>query len=434
MSNPRTSGRRAERERGGSPPIAAAASPDEPLLPAELVAQLPAIVYVAAIGMRRPWSYVSPGIEAILGFSVAEWLADPAIWSRHVHAEDRARVLARKQRLGRPGEPDEYRMLHRDGRVVWVRDDAVLVDGASGQAWHGVICDVTARKLAEMELERRAVQRHSTESELRRALDRDELELIYQPIVSLARGTLAAVEALLRWRHPQRGLVGPDEFVSVAEECGLIEPIGRWVLERACAQAARWHREHRERAPLGVCVNVSLQQLHRRELEAAVGNALAANALDPASLRIELAESVLLDHPGCAQEALRRLAQHGVRLVLDDFGAGRSSLRELANLPIDGLKIDRFLVAALDRDEHARTVTTAAVRLAQALRLEVTAKGVENDRQAQALRALGCDLAQGFGFHRPLAAAGISKLLDGERDSGAGGYHRKMARERSARR
>lgn len=719
------------------------------ILPDELVAKLPAIVYVAEVGVEGRWSYVSDGIEAILGFSAQEWLADPTIWARQVHPDDRERVFAREQRQAEPTVPEEYRLLDSDGKVVWVRDEAALVNGPEGTAWHGVISNITARKLAEIELERRAAQqaavarlgrealggaevtklmhdalqeatailglemgavleqgegaqpptvragrglpksslfeplcevrhdagrmlasprmvfrqrggrllaaRHrrpasehepcanvtaqiegrdgpwgvlwvggpeqrsfdsadvdfvqalanvladalqqrsaeddiryqalhdpltglpnrvllldrlahalagpdpelavllldidnfklvndtlghgagdellvavaprllsalrpddmiarlggdefvvllervgderaaarvaerivaaferpfelsagehlakvsigvalsagasreptaligeadaamyqakasgrarfevfdgamreraqrriSIESDLRRALERDELELIYQPIVSLEHGTLAAVEALLRWRHPTRGLVGPGEFVAIAEESGLIESIGRWVLARACAQAAAWHSEQRRREPLAIAVNVSLQQCRQRELESSVRDALAASALHPSNLRLELPESFLSEQDDGPPATITRLAEHGVRLVIDDFGTGCTSLARLAGLPIGGLKIDRRLVDALGGGGQLSAVATAIVRMAHALHLEVTAEGVESDAQVSALRALRCELAQGFRFHRPLAAAAISKLLEGESD------------------
>jgi diguanylate cyclase (GGDEF)-like protein/PAS domain S-box-containing protein len=720
------------------------------LVARNLVAQLPAIVYVADVGVEGHWRYVSSGIEAILGFSPQEWLADPAIWARQVHPDDRARVFEREDDLAEPAVPDEYRMLHRDGTVVWVRDEAALVpDREGGASWHGVISDITNRKLAEVALERRAeqqaavarlgkhalegaevakvmhdaleeatrilglemgavleqglgdeppavragrglpksslfeplcevtqdtsgalpapkmifkhrggnlaasqrrrpathsqplanvtaqiegrdgpwgvlwvgsvnerrfdsadvdfvqalanvladaiqqrsaeddiryqalhdpltglpnrvllldrlahalarpdarvavvlldidnfklvndslghsagdellveiaprlqsalrpgdtiarlggdefvvlleeigdgraaariakrivaafehpfnlsagehfakvslgiaisdgpdshptglisdadaamyqakdrgrarfevfdgamrarvVERLSIENDLRRALERDELELIYQPIVSLEHGTLVSVEALLRWRHPTRGLVGPVEFIAIAEESGLIEPIGCWVLETACAQARRWHSEHRGRAPLGISINLSVQQFRQRDLEATVLGVLAETAIAPSSLCLELTESVLLQEADGVKDTMMRLTQHGVRFVLDDFGTGYSSLAHLAGLPIDGLKIDRSFVDALGHDGRSTAITTAIVRMAHALSVEVIAEGVENEGQIEALRALRCELAQGFHFHRPLAAAAISKLLEGELD------------------
>lgn len=725
-------------------------------LPAEpdarhLIEQLPAIVYVADVGVDGHWRYVSPGVHAMLGYTPEEWLADPDLWAQQVHPDDRARVFAREDDLVEPSVPEEYRMRHRDGRTVWVRDEAALVTDAEGNAqWHGVISDITDRKCAEAELERRAqqqaavarlgkhalegadvtdlmhdaleeamrildaesgavleqaseheiaivrarlgparqsfvatmrdsgatsragersgsaspdatprasersdsgspdvtretskagesvacqiegrdgrwgtlwlarsakrrfepadvdfvqalaniladalqqrateediryqalhdpltslpnrvlfldrlgrtlsrpqakvavvlldidnfklvndslghsagdellmeiaprlktalrpedtiarlggdefvvlleqidderaaarvakrivaafetpfslsvgeyfakvslgialsgaqsshptelisdadaamyqakehgraryeifdgamrarvVERLSVENDLRRALERDELQLIYQPIVSLRTGSLASVEALARWRHPARGLVGPNEFIPIAEESGLIEPIGRWVLDSACAQAALWHEQRPDRPPLGISVNLSIQQFRQRDLEATVAAALARTGIEPSSLCLEITESVLLEEADAVADTMTRLAQHGVRFVLDDFGTGYSSLAYLTQLPIDGLKIDRSFVEELGSSRRSTAITTAIVRMAQALSVEVIAEGVESELQIDALHALDCELAQGFHFHRPLSAAGVSKLLDAE--------------------
>jgi diguanylate cyclase (GGDEF)-like protein/PAS domain S-box-containing protein len=674
-----------------------------------LVDRLPAILYVADAGVGGAWHYVSAGVSEILGFEPQEWLADAGLWARQVHPEDRERVFGREDDLVEPGSPDEYRMLHRDGSIVWIRDEAALVPEDGGEArWHGVMLDITDRKLAEAELERRAeqqaavarlgeralegievaalirhaldeaarildvelggvielptdrsagtcratlgstgaaveaggeraaarlvgqiegcagrwgelwlatnrerafdasdvdfvqalaniladamqqrgaeddirhqalhdpltglpnrvlfmdrlahalsradaevavvlldidnfklvndslghsagdelliqiaprlqgalrpsdtiarfggdefvvlleqvgdgraatrvaerlvaaldvpfgltggehfakasigiaiadgaestptslvrdadaamyeakasrrgafelfdremrqrtVQRLSLENDLRRALERDELRLVYQPIVSLADGSIDSVEALLRWQHPSRGLVSPGEFVGIAEECGLIEPIGRWVLDTACAQAAAWSATRDAVRPLGISVNLSVRQLTQRDLEATVADALQRSSIDPASLGLEITESVLLEEPDGVGDTLTRVSRLGVRFVLDDFGTGYSSLAYLARLPIDGLKVDRSFVDELGRDERSTAITTAIVRMAHALSLQVTAEGVENELQARALSALGCELAQGYHFHRPLAPEGVSALL-----------------------
>jgi diguanylate cyclase (GGDEF)-like protein/PAS domain S-box-containing protein len=695
-----------------------------------LVDQLPAILYVSDVGVDGKWHYVSPGVLAILGFTPQEWLEDPDLWARQVHPEDRDRVFGREDELVEPEVPDEYRMFHRDGSTVWVRDEAALVADALGrERWHGVILDITDRKLAEAEVERRAeqqaavarlgkhalegaavgelmqgaldeatrilavdigavleqsangtltvragvglqqtaaqpdpkpalvyrraymphqlpeglagqigardgrwgvlwlasrperrsapadadfvqalaniladaiqqraseddiryqavhdpltnlpnrilfldrlghalsyrgaqvavvlldidnfklvndslghsagdellreiaprlkgalrpgdtiarlggdefvvllegipdepsaarvaerivaafeapfelsagehfakaslgiaissaqgsvpdslirdadaamyqakergrarfeifdramrartVERLSVENDLRRALERDELRIAYQPIVSLADGSLSSVEALLRWEHPQRGLIGPAEFIPVAEESGLIEPIGRWVMDRACAQAARWHAAHPDFRPLGISVNLSVRQFTRRDLEATVASALAETGIEPSSLCMEITESVLLREPDSVSETIRRVAGLGVRFVLDDFGTGYSSLAYLTRLPIDGLKVDRSFVEALPSNDRSTAIITAIVRMAQALSLEVIAEGVETASQIDALRALHCDLAQGFYFHRPLPAEGVSELLAAQRPALAAG-------------
>jgi diguanylate cyclase (GGDEF)-like protein/PAS domain S-box-containing protein len=676
-----------------------------------IIDRLPAILYVADVGVGGRWHYISSSATEILGFTPEQWLSDAGLWERQVHPDDRERVFDREDDLLEPSVPEEYRMLHRDGRTVWVRDEAALVTDEQGNSrWHGVMSDVTDRKLAEAELERRAeqqaavarlgeralegtevaalmhdaleeaarilgielgavleappdrsaailkaalglaptrarrakvpedaaaeltgqiegrdghwgvlwlgtmqprefgaadvdfvqalaniladaiqqrgteddiryqalhdpltglpnrvlfmdrlghalsrpgaevavvlldidnfklvndslghsagdellmeiaprlqgalrpsdtiarlggdefvvlleqisharaatrvaermvaafevpfqlsagehfakaslgiaiadesdsvpaslvrdadaamyqaksngrggfevfdramrirtVERLSLENDLRRALERDELRVEYQPIVSLQDGSITAVETLVRWQHPERGLVPPGDFIAVAEECGLIESIGRWVLEQACEQAAKWHAARPDARPLGISVNLSVRQLTQRDLEATVAQALARSGLEPSSLCLEITESVLLEEPDSVSEMITRVSRLGVRFVLDDFGTGYSSLAYLTRLPIDGLKVDRSFVEELARDERSTAITTAIVRMAQALSLEVTAEGVENERQARALAELRCELAQGFYFHRPLAAPAISELL-----------------------
>ena len=200
----------------------------------------------------------------------------------------------------------------------------------------------------------------------------------------------------------------------------MIEPIGRFALEQACAQAARWQAEHRNRPPLRISVNLSVQQFRQRDLEATVTAALARSGIAPSTLCLEITESVLLQESDGVRDTMTHLASRGVRFVLDDFGTGYSSLGYLTRLPIAGLKIDRSFVEALGASSRSTAITTAIVRMAQALSVEVVAEGVETERQVAALRSLGCELAQGFHFHRPLAAEGISELLAGEDRSGKG--------------
>jgi EAL domain-containing protein (putative c-di-GMP-specific phosphodiesterase class I) len=259
------------------------------------------------------------------------------------------------------------------------------------------------------------VERLSIENDLRRALERNELHVVYQPIVSLRRGSIMSVEALLRWRHPQRGEVSPTEFIPIAEETAMIEPIGRWVLDQACRQAAQWQHEHAAATPLGVSVNLSVRQFMQRDLELTVSDTLAASGTDPSSLCLEITESVLLEGAQAVSETIKRLARLGVRFVLDDFGTGYSSLGYLSELPIDGLKVDRSFVATLGRDARSATIAGAMVSLAQALSIDVIAEGVESDSQIAALRKLGCDLVQGFRLHPPASADVISGLLADER-------------------
>ncbi len=718
----------------------------------DLLARMPAVIYVADTGDQGRWHYVSSSIQAILGYSPEQWLADPTLWEQRLHPDDRDRVLA-AEAVNSGGGPDtgpiEYRLLHRDGHVVWIRDDAVLVRDATGEPrWHGVLSDVTASKSAETELEHRAAQqaavarlgehalegarptelmqeavtgaaailrvdaagvlellpeerslvlraavgwpdelvgnsripagtashagytierrepvlvgdwsreirfgmspllrrmrarsgvtvpiegprgpfgvlsvqstevrdygsadvdflqalanvladaierqntedriRHQAlhdpltglpnralfldrlehalsllprrqsqaavlfldldrfklvndslghhvgdellaaaaprlkqavrasdtvarfggdefgillediadehaaiemaeriaavftrpfilagsevfvttsigiaiarggelapelirdadaamyrakergsaryelfdealrdramirlriENDLRRALERDELELVYQPLVALGTGEIVAAEALLRWNHPQRGLIGPSEFIPVAEEDGLIGPIGRWVLERACRQAASWHRMRPDSAPVGISVNLSAVQVTKRGLPEAVSEVLDLSGLDPASLNLEITESVILKDAEATNQAMRELKAVGAQIVLDDFGTGYSSLNYLTRLPIDALKIDRSFVDGLGSRPRDTAVTEAIVAMSRALSLQVVGEGVETAVQAEELAKLGCHLAQGFYFSHPVPARELSAML-----------------------
>ena len=191
----------------------------------------------------------------------------------------------------------------------------------------------------------------------------------------------------------------------------MIEEIGMWVLQAACAQGARWQARHRNAPAIGIAVNISARQFMLGRLEAIVTEALAASGLDPSTLSLEITESVLLEDPRAVGATIASLARLGVRFVLDDFGTGYSSLAYLSELPIHGIKVDRSFVAALGLDERSTAITTAVVRMAQALSIDVTAEGVETEGQSTLLRALGCKFAQGFLFHRPLRADDVSALL-----------------------
>ncbi len=257
----------------------------------------------------------------------------------------------------------------------------------------------------------RAIARLRVENDLRRALERGELRLAYQPVVSLRRRTIVGVEALLRWQHPERGLVPPAEFIPIAEEDGLIEPIGRWVLETACRQVAQWHRQSPDAAPIGIAVNLSAVQLARRGLAEVVEAALRGSGLDPTCLSLEITESMMLQEADVLTEALHALKQTGARLVLDDFGTGYSSLAYLTRLPLDALKVDRSFVDGLGTEPRDSAITEAIIAMSRALSLEVVGEGVETPVQAAELARLGCELAQGFLFAKPLSSAELARLL-----------------------
>jgi len=256
-----------------------------------------------------------------------------------------------------------------------------------------------------------AVRRLETERELRHALDRDELELHYQPVVALGSGEIVGFEALVRWNHPERGLLDPGEFVSIAEESGLIEPIGRWVQETACRQALGWHELRPDQRPLDVAVNLSARQVAHRDLADQVRELLARTGLDPVNLRLEVTESALVDESASAIATLEALSELGVRLVLDDFGTGYSSLAYLNRFPFDALKIDRSFVDGLGLEQERTAIVEAVIGMARALSLDAIAEGVESEEQLSELRRLGCDFAQGHLFSRPLAPAKVTTLL-----------------------
>jgi EAL domain-containing protein (putative c-di-GMP-specific phosphodiesterase class I) len=256
-----------------------------------------------------------------------------------------------------------------------------------------------------------SVARLEMESALRRALVRDEFRVHYQPLVRFESSEVIGLEALLRWQHPEHGLVAAEEFLTVAEETGLIVPIGAWVLREACAQAASWIAESTDHAALAVSVNVSARQLADNDLVSIVQEALATSGLDPALLVLELTESTLMADRERAIEVLRRLTETGVRVGIDDFGTGQSSLIYLRSLPVHTLKIDRSFVDALGRDAEGAAIVAAVVQLGHALGLSVTAAGVETPDQLAQLRALGCDLGQGFYFAHPQPGAIVRALV-----------------------
>jgi EAL domain-containing protein (putative c-di-GMP-specific phosphodiesterase class I) len=235
---------------------------------------------------------------------------------------------------------------------------------------------------------------------LRRALDREQFAVLYQPVVSLATGKMVGAEALLRWNDPERGVIGPDQFVPLAEETGLIVPIGAWVLERACRDAARWNDA--SALPLTVSVNVSGRQLEDTGLVVAVERALTASGLPAPLLILEITETALIEdfHSSLANlDALRGL---GTGLAIDDFGTGYSSLSYLSRLPLDIIKIDKSFVEGLGTDSPHAAIVTAITTMSRSLGFRVLAEGVETHRQAAALQAMACDLVQGFFFAGPV--------------------------------
>ncbi|MBI2876731.1 MAG: EAL domain-containing protein, partial [Candidatus Tectomicrobia bacterium] len=255
----------------------------------------------------------------------------------------------------------------------------------------------------------RAVARLQVEADLRRAIERQEFLLYYQPIVLAASGTIISAEALVRWQHPERGLVPPMEFIPVAEETGIIMALGEWVLRAACAQNKAW--QDAGLPPLYVSVNLSASQFKQRDLSAIITQALKETGLDPHWLQLELTESVVMGNAEEAIPTLRELKEIGVQLAIDDFGTGYSSLSYLKRFPFDTLKIDRSFVRDVPDAPDNVAIVTAVIALAHNLNLKVTAEGVETEDQLAFLRLHQCDGIQGYLFSRPVPSGEFVQLL-----------------------
>ena len=247
------------------------------------------------------------------------------------------------------------------------------------------------------------------EAELRQAIEHDELRLFYQPIVSVSDGGLVGAEALVRWEHPERGLLAPGQFLPLAEETGMIVPLGRWVLREACTRAAGWQRRG---LFMRIAVNVSGHQLADGELGTLVTEVLEESELDASRLVLEITESVLVQESKISVDLLRELRGLGVRVSLDDFGTGYSSLSYLRRLPLDAVKLDRAFISGLADTTVDRQIVAAIVQMARALSMTVVAEGVETAAQWDSLRELGCHLAQGYYFARPMPAAQMSSVVE----------------------
>jgi len=544
-----------------------------------LVEQLPLVVYVDAIDDESSNIYSSPQVEALLGYTLAEWKQDRELFVRILHPEDRERVLdAHRSAHDGEGLSLEYRLIARDGRVVWVHDEARTIPGPFGApvALQGYLLDITARKEAEERLRHQAYhdpltglpnrtlfkerveeaiarsgqcgacvavlmldiddfkavndrfghldadtvlrdlgsrlrvalpptvtlariggdefaaivesddaaadaekaaqaiwealrvptemagveifvtasvgiavgddgerlfrqadlamyrakasgkaqavlydrsldddigERLSLLGELRRARIDREFVLHYQPVVDLRTGAVVGAEALLRWQHPTRGIVAPGEFVAIAEESGLIVPLGRWVLHEACRQLAAWRAVEPASRELHMSVNVSARQLQAPGFAEDVRAALERAGLEPQALVLEITEAAVVHDTEGSALMLEALRSTGVGLVLDDFGTGYSSLAMLDALPFDGMKLDRTSVMRIGTSGGAVPLVQAIVDLGRALGLSLVAEGIESDHQLDELRRLGVREGQGFRFARPLPAAGFEQLL-----------------------
>ncbi len=549
-----------------------------------LVENVPAVTYTQKVGERLTALYLSPRMRDLTGHDPGDFEADPDLWYTVVHPDDRQRVEAEDRRTEETGEPFsmEYRMIHRDGRVLWVRDESVLVRDGKGTPlyWQGVMSDTTERKALEEQLEYRALhdpltglpnrvlledrlrvslkrtkrsggqaavlfvdldnfkvvndslghqagdrllvavtkrlrgvvrpedtvarlggdefiflleevgaeeargtaerilatlrspialkgrkvyvtasigvalggnntrraddllrdadlamyrakrsgkaryavfeegmnaqalERLDLEHGLRRALERAELEAYYQPKVSLASGRVVGLEALLRWHHPERGLLTPEAFIPLAEETGLIVPIGERVLWEACRQAREWQALYPSEPPPSMCVNLTARQFREPGLPQIIARVLEETGLEPSRLFLEVTESTAMEDAPTTVATFEGLRDLGVRAIIDDFGTGYSSLSYLGRFPVDYVKIDRSFVGGLEEDAGAKALVSGMIGLAHALGIEVIAEGVERSGQLERLEAMGCDLAQGYHFSGPLSGEAMGALLE----------------------
>ncbi|MEU1279725.1 EAL domain-containing protein [Streptomyces sp. NPDC005805] len=317
--------------------------------------------------------------------------------------------------------------INVDGREFTVRGSIGIVEGPAGERTSAEVlrsADITMYRaksaggnryeLADPEADARAITRHGLTTALPAALERGEFFIEYQPLVHLGDGTVHGAEALVRWCHPQHGVLGPDRFIPLAERTGLIVPLGRWVLEESVRQARYWSTRHSDGGPLRINVNLSPAQLTHPGLVADTVDVLERSGLDPGALCLEVTESALIGADEDLLKPLRQLAELGVDIALDDFGTGYSNLANLRRLPVSVLKLDRSFTQGMQQhpcDPVDLKIVEGIVSLAHSLELAVTVEGVETGAQAEQLRELGCDTAQGWYYARPGAPDRIHSLL-----------------------
>jgi diguanylate cyclase (GGDEF)-like protein len=334
--------------------------------------------------------------------------------SEITQAQDAA-VSAEKmlQALDAPHRIDQHelRVTGSIGIVVYPDDGTeadVLLKHADFAMYHAKDQGRNNYQFFEADLNVRVVERQMLENGLRHAIESQELVLHYQPKIDLGTGAIVGAEAFVRWRHPQRGLILPSQFVPIAEVCGSIIPIGRWVLREACRQARAWQAAGI--GPLRMAINVSPSELRDRDFVLCVRRVLAETGLDPSDLEIELRETVLMQDAQFALEVLSDLKKLRVQLALDDFGTGYSSLSHLNQFPIDILKIDQSFVRELNTDTGASSIVGAVIGMGKNLGMQVVAEGVESREQLTCLQKLACPQGQGFYLSEPLTAAEFTRL------------------------
>jgi len=331
-------------------------------------------------------------------------------------AGEAARIAARI--LGELAKPFKItgHQLHADGSIgiaLYPADGGnaeTLMRNADTAMYHAKESGRANYQFFSAQMTERVSRRLSTETDLRRALERGEFFLHYQPLIDLGAGRISGAEALLRWPHTEQRCMSPAEFIPIAEDTGLIIPLGEWVLLEACSQAQAWQAQ----CPgLRISVNLSARQFRQKDLIGMIERVLGETGLAPALLELELTESMLMHHAEETIGILKRLDEMGVHLAIDDFGTGYSSLSYLKRFPIHSLKIDRSFVRDISSDPDDAAIVTAIVAMARSLNLSVTAEGVETEEQAAFLRSLACHQAQGYHFGHPMPSAEFLARLPG---------------------
>lgn len=249
------------------------------------------------------------------------------------------------------------------------------------------------------------------ENDLRRAIEREEFRVYYQPIIDLKTRKVTEFESLVRWQHPENGLVAPCDFIPLAEETGLIIPIGRWVLEESCRQIRLWEESFLIKSPLAISVNLSAKQLMNSEVNQIIREVMELTGIKPHTLKLEITESMVMENAELALQILSDLCDLGVRISSDDFGTGYSSLSYIHRFPFHRLKIDRSFISKMDKDEKSEEIVRTIILLAKNLSMDTVAEGIENESQLQRLCELGCNYGQGYLFSRPLPVSGIEDLM-----------------------
>jgi diguanylate cyclase (GGDEF)-like protein/PAS domain S-box-containing protein len=315
---------------------------------------------------------------------------------------------------------EPIRILGRDGPVIHITASIGVAQGipdSANELLRNADMALYQAKLAGRdcwvsfvpEMKSSALRNLQLRSELTSAIEEEQFLLLYQPIVDLHSGEVAGVEALIRWEHPEQGVISPDQFIPVLEQTGQIIDVGRWVLNEACRQGARWWSDNQQ---IGVTVNASAHQLEDARFVDDVVNALESSGLSPEALVIEITESSLMSTSETANRSLSVLKEHGVRVAIDDFGTGYSSLSYLLQFTVDALKVDGSFVSAMDTSQHAEAVVRAVLELGRSLDLKVIAEGIEDSEQLALLRAAGCQWGQGFLLSRPVAASAVTEMLN----------------------